>query len=112
VVVFTLEAFGQLSGCCDPFKSVLGSNRSNICMTSFKIYEENAERGRTTSFQIVIEAKGLSDSETRLWLRVDTHLIAKNLTAAQMKFLFGEILDRIACSEGEDEAESVKRQLH
>jgi hypothetical protein len=81
-------------------------------MTSPKIYEENAERGRTTSFKIVIEAKGLSDSETRLCLRVDTHLIVKNLTAAQMKFLVGEILDRIAGSEGEDEPESVKRQLH
>jgi hypothetical protein len=55
-------------------------------MTSSKIYEENAERGRTTRFLIVIEAKGLSDSKTRLCLRVDTHLIAKKLTVVQMKF--------------------------
>jgi hypothetical protein len=89
-----------------------GSDRSYICMTSSNIYKENGGRVGTMPFQIVIEDEGLSDSETMLCLRVDTHLVAKNLTTAQMKFLVGEILDRIAGSEGEDEPESVKRQLH
>jgi hypothetical protein len=76
-------------------------------MTSSKIYEENGERGGTMPFQIVIEAEGLSDSETMLCLRVDTRLIARNLTTAQTKFLVGEILDRIAASEGEKEPKAV-----
>jgi hypothetical protein len=94
------------------YESASGSDRSYSYMISSKIYEENGERGGTTPFQIVIEAEELSDSETMLCLRVDTHLIAKNLTTAQMKFLVGEILDRIAVSEGEKEPKSSKRQLH
>jgi hypothetical protein len=89
-----------------------GCDRSYNYMTSSNIYKENGGRVGTMPFQIVIEDEGLNDSETMLCLRVDAHLVAKNLTTAQMKFLVGEILDRIAGSEGEDEPESVKRQLH
>jgi hypothetical protein len=60
-------------------------------------------------FQIVIEAEELSDSDTMLCLRVDTHLIAKNLTTAQMQFLVCEILDRIAASEGGQEPKSFEQ---
>jgi hypothetical protein len=63
-------------------------------------------------FQMVIEDEGLSGSETMLCLRVDMHLIAENLTTAQMKFLVGEILDRIAASEGDQERKIGQRQLH
>jgi hypothetical protein len=38
--------------------------------------------------QIVIEAEGLGDPGTLLCLRVDTHLIARNLTTGQIKFLY------------------------
>jgi hypothetical protein len=45
--------------------------------------------------QVVIEAEMPDDSQTRFRLRVDVDVIAKNLTAVQAHFLFGEIVDRI-----------------
>jgi hypothetical protein len=79
-------------------------------MSSSNISEETGETGAgTTLSQIVIEAEGLGDPGAMLCLRVDTHLIAENLTTAQIKFLICEILDRI---EGEKEPESIERQLH
>jgi hypothetical protein len=79
-------------------------------MTSSNISEVNGENGAEAALsQIVIEAEGLGNSGTMLCLRVDTHLIAKNLTTAQIKFLVCEILDRI---EGEKEPNSSERQLH
>jgi hypothetical protein len=57
----------------------------------------------------VIEAEGLGNPGAMLCLRVDTHLIAKNLTTAQIKFLICEILDRI---EGEKQPKSIEPQLH
>jgi hypothetical protein len=82
-------------------------------MTSSNISEENSENGGgTTPSQIVIEVGGLGDPETMLCLRVDTHLIAKNLTTAQMKFLVGEILDRISGYVVKKETESIERQLN
>jgi hypothetical protein len=62
-------------------------------------------------FQMVIEDEELTDSETMLCLRVDTHLIAKNLTTAQMKFLVGEILDRTATSVGVQEPKGLEQQF-
>ena len=57
-------------------------------MTSSSMYKENRDNGGRTSLpQMVIEVEGLGESETRLGLIVDTHLVAKNLTTAQMKFL-------------------------
>jgi hypothetical protein len=47
-----------------------------------------------------------------LRLIIDTHLIAKNLTTAQMKFLVGEILDRTAALEEEKAPESSEGQFH
>jgi hypothetical protein len=61
-------------------------------------------------FQIVIEAEELRDSDTMLCLRVDTHLIAKNLTTAQMQFLVCEILDRIGASERSREPKGSEQQ--
>jgi hypothetical protein len=79
-------------------------------MTLSNISEENGENGsRTALSQIVIEAEGLGDPGAMLCLRVDTHLIAKNLTTAQIKFLICEILDRI---EGEKQPKSIEPQLH
>lgn len=63
-------------------------------------------------FQIVIEAEELNNRETILCLRVDTELVAKNLTTAQMKFLISEILDRFVGSDAWKEPESIERQLH
>ena len=40
--------------------------------------------------QVVIEAEMPDDSQTRFRLRVDADVIAKNLTAVQAHFLFGE----------------------
>jgi hypothetical protein len=78
-------------------------------MISSNISEVNGEKGEEAALsQIVIEAAGLGNSGTMLCLRVDTHLIAKNLTTAQIKFLVCEILDRI---EGENEPKSTE-QLH
>jgi hypothetical protein len=71
--------------------------------------EENGDGAGMKLSQIVIEAEGLGDPGAQLGLRVDTHLIAENLTTAQMKFLICEILDRI---EGEKQPNSVERQLH
>ena len=82
-------------------------------MTSSSMYKENRDNGGRTSLpQMVIEVEGLGESETRLGLIVDTHLVAKNLTTAQMKFLVGAILDRIDVFEGEKEPKSFERQLH
>jgi hypothetical protein len=77
-------------------------------MTSFGISDENRRAGAALS-QIAIEAEGLGDTATLLCLRVDSHLVARNLTTAQMKFLICEILDRI---DGEGEPQSSERQLH
>jgi hypothetical protein len=63
-------------------------------------------------FQMVIEDEGNSDSGTKFCLRVDTHLVLKNLTTAQIKFLLGKILDRIAAFEGNKEPKRYERQLH
>jgi hypothetical protein len=79
-------------------------------MASSNMYKENRKNGSGTSLsQMVIEVEGLGESETRLGLIVDAHLVAKNLTTAQMKFLVGAILDRIDVFEEEKELE---RQLH
>jgi hypothetical protein len=79
-------------------------------MTSSNMSEENVETGaRRTLSQIVIEAEGLGDPGAMLCLRVDTHLIAENLTTAQLKFLICEILDRI---ERGKEPKSIEQQLH
>jgi hypothetical protein len=79
-------------------------------MTLSNISEENGENGsRAALSQIVIEAEGLGDPGTRLCLRVDTQLIARNLTTAQMKFLICELLDRI---EVEKDFKVVEPQLH
>jgi hypothetical protein len=79
-------------------------------MSSSNISEETDETGaRRTLSQIVIEAEGLGDPGAMLCLRVDTHLIAKNLTTAQLKFLICEILD---CIEGEKQPKSIERRLH
>jgi hypothetical protein len=76
-------------------------------------YEEHGEKwGGTTLPQMVIEVKGLGEAKTRLSLIIDTRLVAKNLTTAEMKLLVGEILDRIAVIEGEKEPKSSERQLH
>jgi hypothetical protein len=77
-------------------------------MTSSNVPEEKSEN-ETTLSQIVIESEGLGDPGAMLCLRVDSHLIARNLTTAQIKFLICEILDRI---EGENEPKSSERQLH
>jgi hypothetical protein len=115
VVVIKLEAelLNNYTVVVTYLSGAYGSGRSCIYMTLSKIYEENGEKGVGMSLsKIVIEAEELSDSEIMLCLRVDTHLIAKNLTTAQMKFLVGEILDRIAVSDVEKEPESIERQLH
>jgi hypothetical protein len=79
-------------------------------MSSSNISEENDEKGGGTRLsQIVIEVEGLGDPGTMLCLRVDAHLIAKNLTTAQIKFLICEILDRI---EEEKKPKSIERRLH
>jgi hypothetical protein len=79
-------------------------------MSSSNISEENDEKGGGTRLsQIVIEAEGLGDPGTMLCLRVDTRLIANNLTTAQIKFLICEILDRI---EGEKKTKSIEQRLH
>jgi hypothetical protein len=79
-------------------------------MTPSNIPEENGEKAAgTTPSQIVIEVEGLGDLGTMLGLRVDTHLIAKNLSTAQIKLLVCEILDRI---EAGIETKSRERQLH
>jgi hypothetical protein len=57
----------------------------------------------------VIESERLGDPGAMLCLRVDSHLIARNLTTAQIKFLICEILDRI---EGKNEPKGVEHQLH
>jgi hypothetical protein len=49
--------------------------------------------------QILIEAEAPGNSQTRLRLSIDTHLIAESLTAAQAQLLVEEILDRIAFAE-------------
>jgi hypothetical protein len=77
-------------------------------MTSFDISDENRGAGAALS-QIVIEAEGLGDPGTLLCLRVDSHLIARNLTTTQIKFLVCEILDRIDL---EEEPQSSERQSH
>jgi hypothetical protein len=81
-------------------------------MISPKRYQKNGEAGGAMQFQIVIESEEPTDSQTMLCLRVDTQVIAKNLTIAQMKFLVGEILDRISVYEVEKETESIERQLN
>jgi len=79
-------------------------------MTLFKIPQDNGDNGgRTALSQIVIEAEGLGEPGTALCLRVDTQLVASNLTAAQMKFLICELLDRI---ERTQELRSVEPRLH
>jgi hypothetical protein len=45
--------------------------------------------------QIVIEAEGFDEDKTILRLRIDSHLIADNLTTEQTKLILCEILDRI-----------------
>jgi hypothetical protein len=88
----------------------LGSDRSYVYMTLSRISEENGENGAATSLsQIVIEGQGLGNSGTLLCLRIDTRLVAKNLTSAQIKFLVCEILDRI---DGENEPNSSELHLH
>jgi hypothetical protein len=75
-------------------------------MAAFKIPKENGDNGgRAALSQIVIEAEGLGDPGAALCLRVDTQLVASNLTAVQMKFLICELLDRI---EGPQELRSVE----
>jgi hypothetical protein len=49
--------------------------------------------------QIVIEAEAPRDSRIIWRLSIDTHLIAENLTAAQVQLLVGEILDRVEVAE-------------
>jgi hypothetical protein len=78
-------------------------------MTSCISEEDSENEDETSISQIVIEAEGLGESGTMLCLRVDAHLIARNLTTAQIKFLICEILDRI---EGEKEPRSCQRSLH
>jgi hypothetical protein len=111
LVVFNIEAeLVDNSWLSCPLESKPGSDRSYIYMSSSNISEENDEKGGGTRLsQIVIEAEGLGDPGTMLCLRVDTHLIAKNLTTAQIKFLICEILDRI---EGEKKTKSIERRLH
>jgi hypothetical protein len=46
--------------------------------------------------QIVIEAETPGDSRTMFRLRIDTNLIANDLTTPQTHLLVGEILERIA----------------
>jgi hypothetical protein len=46
--------------------------------------------------QIVIEAETPGDSRTMFRLRIDSNLIAEDLTTAQAHLLVGEILERIA----------------
>ena len=72
-------------------------------------HDESGDGAGMKLSQIVIEAEGLGDPGAQLGLRVDTHLIAVNLTTAQMKFLICEILDRI---EGEKKTKSIERRLH
>ena len=60
--------------------------------------------------QIVIEAEAHGDSETKLRLSVDNHLIAENLTAAQARLLIEEILDRIPLAEAGETRETMERQ--
>ena len=60
--------------------------------------------------QIVIEAEAHGDSETKLRLSVDNHLIAENLTAAQARLLIEEILDRIPFAEVRGTRETLERQ--
>jgi hypothetical protein len=78
-------------------------------MTSCISEEDSENEDETSISQIVIEAEGLGESGTMLCLRVDAHLIARNLTTAQIKFLICEILDRI---EGKNEPKGVEHQLH
>jgi hypothetical protein len=77
-------------------------------LTSFNIPDGEIGRGMALS-QIVIEAEGLGHAGTAMCLRVDTHLIATNLTTAQMKFLICELLDRI---EGTKQLRTIEPRLH
>jgi hypothetical protein len=88
-----------------------GERRGYIYMTSSSNTpdEENGDGAGMKLSQIVIEAEGLGDPGAMLCLRVDTNLIAENLTTAQMKFLICGILDRL---EGEKQPKSMERQLH
>ena len=111
-VVFTLEAklLNDSSVVITHLVEMLAGISSYIHMTSPNMYKENRENGSGTSLPpMVIEVEGLGESETRLGLIVDAHLVATNLTTAQMKFLVGAILNRIDVFEEEKEPE---RQLH
>jgi hypothetical protein len=46
--------------------------------------------------RIIVEAETPGDSRTMFRLRIDTNLIAEDLTTAQAHLLVGEILERIA----------------
>jgi hypothetical protein len=49
--------------------------------------------------QIVIEAKTPDNVETMFRLRIDSNLIAENLTPTQAHLLVREILERVAFTE-------------
>jgi hypothetical protein len=51
----------------------------------------------------LIEAEAPADSATTFRLRVDGSVVATGLTAAQARFLVGEILERIAVADGGNE---------
>ncbi len=66
--------------------------------------------GRTMLSEIVIEAEAPRSSQIVWRLRIDTHVIAENLTAAQAQFLVGEILDRFAVAEVGNMLGSIERR--
>jgi hypothetical protein len=59
--------------------------------------------GKTMLSDILIEAEAPADSATTCRLRVDGIVVATGLTAAQARFLAGEILKRIAVADGGNE---------
>jgi hypothetical protein len=57
--------------------------------------------------QIVIEAETPGDSRTMFRLRIDSSLIAEDLTAVQAHILVGEILERIAVPKPSERALAI-----
>jgi hypothetical protein len=102
--------FEQICGCYVDLGGASGSLQEDIRVTPSSIHQQNDEKGEAMPFQLMIEVE--EADETLLCLRIDTQVIAKNLTTAQMKFLVGEILDRIAAADVEKAPESFEGQLH
>ena len=62
--------------------------------------------------QIVIEAETPGDSRTMFRLRIDTSVIAEDLTTVQAHLLVGEILERIALPKPKRSNDAERRSIN